>query len=155
MIMTEFCIVEFKCNGISFYAIWCTDEDDYFLTSGGKLISFPGIDSAEKYLLGRPLVKPSFVSFDFDSLDYNNCDDYLGKWNIIDDLSKTLKIDFIGSHDEYTDLYAKFVYGSNLPALNDSGKQYVPVFAVEEQKQIEAVTKDMIKILKCALEIKG
>lgn len=77
----------------------------------------------------------------------------MNKWNIIDDLSKTLKIDFIGNHDNYTDLYSKFVYGSNLPTMNNTGIEYIPSFDKEEKQQIENVTKDMIRILKLALEI--
>lgn len=153
--MTEFCIVELKFLGVSFYSIWCTDENDYFLASENKIVCFRRRELAEEYILERTVSGASFTSFDFDQLDYKNCSDYLGKWNIIDDLSNTLKIDFIGSHDEYTGLYSKFVYGANIPALNVSNKKYIPVFDVKEQRQIKNVTKDMIKILKLALEIKG
>ena len=89
--------------------------------------------------------------YNFDENDYSDCNDYLNKWNIIDDLSKTLEIDFIGNLDEYTDLYSKFVFGSNIPALNTSGKEYIPVFDEEEKSQIANVTNDMIRILKFAL----
>lgn len=105
----------------------------------------------EEYCKREHFQNPSFVSNSFDILDYHDCNDYLNKWNIIDDLSKTLEIDFVGNLDEYTDLYSKFVFGSNIPALNTSGKEYIPVFDEEEKSQIANVTKDMIRILKFAL----
>lgn len=151
--MTEFCVVEVKCGGISSYLIWCTDESDYFLAKKGTVVHFSKKSLADKYCVEHAFGEPSFASYDFDSIDYKNCNDFLGKWNIIDDLAKTLEIDFVGSHDEYTNLYAKFVYGSNLPALNTSDKKYVPVFDKEEQKQIETIINAMIEIVKHALEI--
>lgn len=105
----------------------------------------------EEYCKKEHFQNPSFVSNNFDILDYHDCNDYLNKWNIIDDLSKTLEVDFVGNLDEYTDLYSKFVFGSNIPALNTSGKEYIPVFDEEEKSQIANVTKDMIRILKFAL----
>ena len=149
--MTEFCIVEFYFSGKPFYLIWCTDDNDYFFTNENSVVHFRQRNSVEKYCKEQAFDEPSFVSFDFDDIDYNNCNDYLNKWNIIDDLSKSLKIDFIGNHDEYTDLYSKFVYGSNIPALNTSGKKYVPTFTDEERRQIENLTHDMTRILKIAL----
>ncbi|MBP5438967.1 MAG: hypothetical protein J6Y30_13405 [Treponema sp.] len=76
----------------------------------------------------------------------------MNKWNIIDDLSKTLEIDFIGNHDDYTNLYSKFVYGSNILALNTSGKKYIPTFDKEEKIKIANVTEDMIKVLNLAFD---
>ena len=151
---TEFCIIEFTICNISRYLLWCTDDEDYFLTDGNKrLICFSQKEELEEYCKKGHFQNPSFVSNNFDILDYHDCNDYLNKWNIIDDLSKTLEIDFIGNHDDYTGLYSKFVYGSNLPALNTSGKKYIPVFDKEETHQIENLTKAMIAILNLALGI--
>ena len=151
---TEFCIVEFTLCNISRYLLWCTDDKDYFLTdSDKKLVYFPQKEKMEEYCKKWYYQNPSFVSNNFDIMDYHNCNDYLDKWNNIEDLSKTLNIDFIGNHDDHTYLYSKFVYGSNLPALNTSGKKYIPTFDEEEKQQIENVTNDMIRILKFALEI--
>lgn len=149
---TEFCIIEFTLCNISRYLLWCTDDKDYFLTDRNKkLVYFSQKEKMEEYCKKEHFQNPSFVSNNFDILDYHDCNDYLNKWNIIDDLSKTLEVDFVGNLDEYTDLYSKFVFGSNIPALNTSGKEYIPVFDEEEKSQIANVTKDMIRILKFAL----
>jgi hypothetical protein len=50
-------------------------------------------------------------------------------------------------------LYSKFVYGSNLPALNTSEKKYIPDFDDEEKLQIDSITNDMIRVLEFALGI--
>lgn len=151
---TEFCIIEFTLCNISRYSLWCTDDKDYFLTDRNKkLVYFSQKEKMEEYCKREHFQNPSFVSNNFDILDYHDYNDYLNKWNIIDDLSKTLEVDFIGNLDEYTDLYSKFVFGSNIPALNTSGKEYIPVFDKEEKSQIANVTNDMIRILKFALEV--
>ena len=146
-------IVSFIYKHKHFFCIWCNPEEGepYFEKSGTSLL-FENSEECIKNFLHKNNYKYEHVSqYNFDENDYSDCNDYLNKWNIIDDLSKTLEIDFIGNHDEYTDLYSKFVYGSNIPALNTSGKEYVPVFDTEEKSQIANVTKDMIRILKFAL----
>ncbi|MCH5292236.1 MAG: hypothetical protein J1E07_00645 [Treponema sp.] len=124
--MTEFCIVEFKYRNSVFYAIWCTDEDDYFFTQDDALVCFPTWEATEKYCAEKNFGEPAFASFDFGGIDPKNCNDYLKKWNTIDDLARTLKIGFLGNENFCTDLYVKFVCSANIPALNTSGKNTVP-----------------------------
>ena len=66
-------------------------------------------------------------------------------------MSKSISSDFLGNDDKLTTLYSKFVYGSNFPVLNTSGKVYTPCFDKEELAQIEEVKSDMLRILKMVL----
>jgi len=146
-------IVMFIYKYEHFFCIWCDPEEgEPYFEKRGESLFFENNEECIKKFFHEKNYKCGHISqYNFDKIDYSDCNDYLNKWNIIDDLSKTLEIDFIGNHDEYTDLYSKFVYGSNIPALNTSGKEYVPVFDTEEKSQIANVTKDMIRILKFAL----
>ena len=87
---TEFCIIEFTVCNISRYLLWCTDDKDYFLTDKNKkVVYFSQKEKMEEYCKKGHFQNPSFVSNNFDILDYHDCNDYLNKWNIIDDLSNT------------------------------------------------------------------
>lgn len=145
-------IVCFYIDEKNYFLSWECEESLFLLDSKGNLLFWNAVEELKKNL-------PS-ISFDddvtyynFNTFEYSDCEDFLNKWNIVDDLSKSIGMDFIGNDDDYTSLYSKFVYGSNIPALNTSGKKYVPKFSEEELEKIENVKKDMIKILKSAFKI--
>ena len=83
----------------------------------------------------------------------SDCSLFLDKWNVVGDIAKTLNCDFVGNQDSCTKLYSKFVYGANLPTMNNTDKKYIPSFDKEELRQIANVTNDMAGVLKLALEI--
>lgn len=148
-------IIAFTFSDTDYFCIWCDPEDGdpHFETKGKRLFFQLEKKPIADYIYIKGSSYENTTEYDFNNINCDDCNDYLNKWNIIDDLSKTLKIDFIGNHDNYTDLYSKFVYGSNLPTMNNIGIEYIPSFDKEEKQQIENVTKDMIRILKLALEI--
>lgn len=127
------------------YLLWVDYE--FFENSYGKIKMFQDEDSAQEFCKNKYEMTTDVWEEDFNDLNIQDCSHCLEKWNIIGDLAKTIKEDFIGNHDDYTTLYRKFVYGSNIPALKTSGKTYVPTFDEEEQKQIECLTNDMYRIL--------
>ena len=135
----------------NYYSIWF--DYDNFLLNGDKMLVFQSSDDAQNYCIHEFNEKVNVWNLNFDEIIVSDCSLFLDQWNVVGDIAKSLNLDFIGNHDDYTYLYSKFVYGSNIPALNTSGKKYIPTFDEEEKQQIENVSKDMIRILKFALEI--
>ncbi|MBR4374860.1 MAG: hypothetical protein IKP49_10915 [Treponema sp.] len=151
----NFCeIVGFVLESEKYFLIWCSPDegDDYFENYSSRVVAFRDKKSADDYLLSKNRKADKCTTvFDFDALDFSDCSDFLDKWNIIDDFAKSVSRDFIGNGDDFTPLYSKFVRGSNLPALNTSGKIYTPAFVAEELEQIESVKRDMLNVLKSVL----
>lgn len=147
-------IVEFVLESEKFFFIWGTTDEgkDFFENYYSRLVAFRDEKKAFDFLCSKGInAKKCKTVYDFDVLDYSNCDDFLSKWNIIDDLSKSILLDFVGNDDSFSTLYSKFVYGANFSALNKSKKLYTPSFDADELKQIEAIKSDMLRILKIAL----
>ena len=148
-------IVSFIINHTEYFCIWCDPEvgEPHFVKSATRVLLENNKKELVAYMNKEGLKYETISQYNFDILNYNDSNDYLNKWNIIDDLSRSLEIDFLGNHDDYTGLYSKFVYGSNLPALNTSEKKYIPDFDDEEKLQIDSITNDMIRVLEFALGI--
>lgn len=144
-------IVNITIFAQNYYFIWF--DFDSFLLNGDKMLVFRSSDDAQNYCIHEYNQKIEVWNLNFDEIIFSDCSLFLDRWNVVGDIAKTLNLDFIGNHDDYTYLYSKFVYGSNIPALNTSGKKYIPTFDEEEKQQIENISKDMIRILKFALEI--
>ena len=135
----------------NYYSIWF--DYDNFLLNDDKMLVFHSSDDAQNYCIHNYNEKVDVWDLNYDETIISDCPLFLDKWNVVGDIAKTLNLDFIGNQDEYTNLYSKFVYGSNLPTMNNTGKKYFPTFDEEEEKQVENVKKDMIRILKIELEI--
>ena len=135
----------------NYYSIWY--DYDNFLLNDDTILTFRSADEAQDYCIHKFNEKTDIWNLNFDDAIISDCSLFLDKWNVVGDIAKTLNLDFIGNRKEFTNLYSKFVYGSNLPTMNNTGIEYIPSFDEEEKQQIENVTKDMIRILKLALEI--
>ena len=142
-------IINILFSAKEYYIIWFDYES--FLMDENQLLILYSPEDAQRYCVQKCNERTDIWALNFDEELISGYPTFLDKWNVIGDIANTLKIDFIGNHDEYTDLYSKFVYGSNIPALNTSGKKYVPTFTDEERRQIENLTHDMTRILKIAL----
>ncbi len=150
---SEFYEVIFDYKKNKYYTIWETNDVDRFLLRNGNILFFNKKEELNEFCIENNIVIENSVLYNFDKIDANNCSDYLNKWNIIDDLSKSVGMKFIGDCNGYTNLYSKFVYGSNIPSLNTSEEKYVPSFSKEELLEIQSIKNDMIRILKAALDI--
>lgn len=151
---TYFEIVQFVLEAKKIFLIWCSSENsDYFENIDSRVVAFQNKVAAIEYLYHKDVKVNCETVYDFDKMDFSDCNDFLNKWNIISDLSKSISLDtdFIGNDDNLNPLYKKIVCGSNLPALNTSGKTYTPTFDADELRQLEAVKSDMLKIVKNAI----
>ena len=135
----------------SYYSIWF--DYDSFLLNDNKLLVFHSFDDVQNYCMHKYNKKANVWTLNFDETTISDCSLFLDKWNVVGDIAKTLNCDFVGNKDSCTNLYSKFVYGANLPTMNNTDKKYIPSFDKEELHQIANVTNDMTRVLKLALEI--
>ena len=135
----------------NYYSIWF--DYDSFLLDNNKLLVFNSCDDIQNYCIHKYNEKADVWTLNFDETIIYDYSLFLDKWNVVGDIAKTLNYDFVGNQDSYTKLYSKFVYGANLPTMNNTDKKYIPTFDKEEKIKIANVTKDMIRILNLALEI--
>ena len=146
--MEEVEVVIITCmiyKNIKVYLLWV--DYDFFENSSGVIKTFQNEESAQEFCKNKYGMMTDVWEENFNDLNMHDYSLYLDKWNVIGDLAKTMKEDFIGNYDDYNPLYKKYVCACNLPALNTSGKTYVPSFDEDEKEQIVNLTKDMCRIL--------
>lgn len=135
------------------FCLWFSGETDGFLTEGGSLQVFPSADAARAYVQLHPDLPcaASVVTYDLDrtwrmARGQEPPDPGLALeiWNITTDLAESIGAAFTGSRrDALTDhIYEKLFYGSNLPAVNRSGKHYTPLFTPAERKRLLEILTD-------------
>ena len=143
----EYYIVQFNDEKTLKYAIWYTDAEDGFVSEHGKILFFACVESLKEFCDSKNIIisdgnKISCV-YDFGYLkkwllspnDRFNCSIMLNFWNVISDASKSMDVAFIGDDKENetaNQLYSKLFYGCNLPAINTSGKKYIPKWTQQE-----------------------
>ena len=135
----------------SYYSVWF--DYDSFLLNGNRLLVLHSFDDVQNCCMHKYNKKANVWTLNFDKTTISDCSLFLDKWNVVGDIAKTLNCDFVGNQDSCTKLYSKFVYGANLPTMNNTDKKYIPSFDKEELHQIANVTNDMTRVLKLALEI--
>ena len=143
----DYYIVQFNDGKTVKYAIWYTDDEDGFVCEHGKILFFDYIEFLKEFCDNKNIIisddgKISYV-YDFGYLkewllspnDRFDCSIMLDFWNVISDASKSMDVTFIGDDKENevaNQLYSKLFHGCNLPAINTSGKKYIPVWTKNE-----------------------
>ncbi len=151
--IVEYYIVQFNDEKTLRYAIWYTDDEDGFVSEHGKILLFDCVESLKEFCDSKNIIisdddKISCV-YDFGYLkkwlsspnDRFNCSIMLNFWNVISDASKSMDVAFIGDDKENetaNQLYSKLFCGCNLPAINTSGKKYIPKWT---QKEIDCLAE--------------
>ena len=150
-------IVEFTHNGKSRFCIWFTDEVDGFIIEQNEIISFSNIESATNYCYTRKMkVGKDITTYDVDNiLEIVNsntptvdCKSILDFWNIVMDVTSSVSDTFYGNEEGIvTDIYNKLFYGNNLPAMNDTGENFVPEWGSEDIFEFKKVVEDAVRII--------
>lgn len=151
--VVEYYIVQFNDEKTLKYTIWYTNDKDGFVSEHGKILFFDCVESLKEFCDSKNIIiadddKISCV-YDFGYLkkwllspnDRFNCSTMLNFWNVISDASKSMDVVFIGDDKEneaVNQLYSKLFYGCNLPAINTSGKKYIPKWT---QKEIDCLAE--------------
>ena len=121
-----------------FYFIWFSDETDgVFIESDGKIPIFEDLRQILKYAqLQNIFIKKGNASFlDLDKVEYSikqdvfevNCVDFLNAWNLLKDVSYSIKSNFDFNRKITNKIYEKLFWGNNLPAVTPERESYEPV----------------------------
>lgn len=131
-----------------FYSIWITaDDGDYFFQADNQIEIFLTKTELQSFCEKHKIKIESESLYDFDSINYEDCNLFINFWNLIADLAKTLGVSFVGDKDEYLNIYKKLLCGCNLPTMNRDLRKFVPNFSDEEIKELKLVVSDMKNIL--------
>ncbi|WP_321386349.1 hypothetical protein [uncultured Enterococcus sp.] len=153
----EYFILEIKYNQKKYYSIWISDDQDSLITENEKITLFSDMLSLKKYCERKRLSLEEGISeYDIDKLvDWINekistvdVSFILDFWNIFMDVSNSVKELFVGNEEKYSDLYRKLFYGNNLPTINTSENDYIPVWNEHEVDQIKNIMKDGLKLFR-------
>lgn len=149
--MNEKYAVRFDIDDHHYYAIWYTDDKDGFVTENGSIVYFTEIDDLFHYAESRRiLINEGITYFNATQILHNietitDCDTVLDFWNIISDISASLRIKFTGDDKTYNTEYAKLVSGCNLNSLEHD--YYIPNFTTEEEDNIKKIIIEGYNIL--------
>lgn len=139
------------------YSIWISDDQDSLMTENEKIILFSDMLSLKKYCERKRLsLEEGIAEYDIDKLagwvdEESSTIDVsfiLDFWNVFMDVSNSVKELFVGNEEEYSDLYRKLFYGNNLPTINTSENDYIPVWNEHEVDQIKFIMKSGIKLFR-------
>jgi hypothetical protein len=147
-------------NHNNHFCLWYTDELDGFEVEDNRLIWFKQENNMKKFCYEKNIsFSDEVISFDIEQLsamikykpEEFDCKLILDMWNIFSDVSKSVNQHFIGDDDMAYNIYSKIFYGNNLPAINTSGKKYIPLWNKEELETIYEILYQGISILESAL----
>ena len=82
-----------------------------------------------------------------------DCQMILKFWNIVDDISESVKKSIYKRTDISERIYEKLFYGNNLKSINTSGREYVPKWSDEELEVLKNILKQALIFIKKQLSI--
>ena len=82
-----------------------------------------------------------------------DCRMILEFWNIVDDISESVKKSIYKRTDISERIYEKLFYGNNLKSINTSGREYVPKWSDEELEVLKNILKQALIFIKKQLSI--
>jgi len=146
----------------NYYTLWYTSDSDGFVLADNqtKIKSFQNEKAAKMFANERKLNlidEKTDIICNESKLLYSQEMSYnmlLSFWNIISDVSNSLKLDFYGDCEENTFIYNKIFYSCNLPSIKKEGNSYYPKWSRKEKDLIEEIINEGIKILSEALNRK-
>lgn len=156
--MEEYYKFVFVFDSKEYYCIWYTGEKDGFVTDGDKLKCFHDYDQLQIYALDNNIVicdDGSQLSMDV-ARAWNernekkvDCRYFLHFWNMMSDLSSSVKESFYGDikNNTLNKIYDKLFWGSNLPSVTPEEKEYIPIWSKEELDELNKVVKDGLRLI--------
>ncbi len=152
----QYYIVVFVSKGRKYFTIWYTDDKDGFvLNSQGRIEIFKTENDVREFLQKKQ-IKPGekVTHFDCDEIgamnyEHIDCSKVLDFWNIITDISYSVKEDFVGGtkRDDTLNIYDKLFYGCNLSTSNRMDEKYIPEWSAKEKKTLSSVIGDGLRII--------
>lgn len=155
--MKDYYIIYFIFHTASCYCIWYTADTDGFVTEEGKRKYSSQLSELYQYCDKNKInLNEEITEYNLNDLykwisDHTteiDCEYMLNIWNIIADIAHSVNKRFSGDNKDMTDIYTKLFCGNNLPCINTSGKEYVPVWSAYEFKQLTEIFRAGISILR-------
>lgn len=154
----NYSIVKFVFPNREVYTLWYTDDIDGFLLTPDNSIVMPFSSESEVrlYSEARDLhLDKEIAEFtcDFGALlpesGAIDCDIVLSFWNIVSDFARSIRQSFSGDQKDpaINALYDKLFYGCNLPAINTTAREFVPIFDREESQLLQSIVSNGLQIL--------
>lgn len=162
--MIEAFIIDFIILSKHYYCLWYSDEQDFFVIVDNKLFYTNDISELKNKYSNNYNISDNITIFDLAQLNAINNKDtvfnynlIIDFWNMMSDLSRSLKIEFYGNTRERSidKVYDKVFYALNLPSITPENKEYTPIWKPKEINIICEVIDDGIAILYNCFDIKS
>ena len=155
-------IIKFEYYSEEKWALWYTSDKDGVITENGKIYCFDSERSLKIYC------KKMNINFEEEVTEYRideierwvnakvievDCQMILKFWNIVDDISESVKKSIYKRTDISERIYEKVFYGNNLKSINTSGREYVPKWSDEELEVLKNILKQALIFIKKQLSI--
>lgn len=82
------------------------------------------------------------------------CVDFLNVWNLLDDVSHSVKGNFDSDRKATTKIYDKLFWGNNLLSVTPEGKSYKPIWSKKEIETIRDVLLNGLAMFRNSLKDK-
>ena len=134
-------IIKFEYYSEEKWALWFTSDKDGVITENGKIYCFDSERSLKIYCRKMNINSEEEVEeYRIDEIEKwvntesieVDCRMILEFWNIVDDISESVKKSIYKRTDISERIYEKLFYGNNLKSINTSGRVYVPKWSDEE-----------------------
>ena len=135
-------IIKFEYYSEEKWALWYTSDKDGVITMNINFeeeVTEYRIDEIERW------VNAKVIEVD--------CQMILKFWNIVDDISESVKKSIYKRTDISERIYEKLFYGNNLKSINTSGREYVPKWSDEELEVLKNILKQALIFIKKQLSI--
>ena len=154
--MTKYYLTKIIYNGLTYFLIWYSNDEDGFLLFNQRLLYFFSVEEANIFAEKEHIIfEKGITVFNLskiveliDNVEISqNCRILIDIWHLFSDLSKSLNREFVGdfNDEEIIDIYNKLFYGSNLELLKN--EEYHPSFSFDEKHKCSEIFQSGFSIL--------
>ena len=121
--MTKYYLTKIIYNGLTYFFIWYSNDEDGFLLFNQRLLVFSSVEEAnifadKEHIIFEKGITVFYLSKITELIDNveisQNCQSLIDTWHLFSDLSKSLNEEFVGDYndEEIVDIYNKLFYGN-------------------------------------------
>ena len=155
-VMTKYYLTKIIYNGLTYFLIWYSNDEDGFLLFNQRLLFFLSVEEANIFANKEQIIfEKGITVFDLSKITEainnveisQNCRTLIDTWHLFSDLSRSLNEEFVGdcNDEEMIDIYNKLFYGSNFKLLKN--EEYHPSFCVDEKHKCSETFQSGFSIL--------
>ena len=141
--MTKYYLTKIIYNGLTYFFIWYSNDEDGFLLFNQRLLVFSSVEEANIFADKEHIIFEKGITVFY----LSKITELIDTWHLFSDLSKSLNEEFVGDYndEEIVDIYNKLFYGSNLKLLKN--EEYHPSFNVDEKNKCLEIFQSGLSIL--------